>query len=182
MPSRTRFTPAGLLALALALTAAPHGAGADTNLATQAEAVLKHYCYRCHGRAGVAKGGMNFILDRDRLVARKKVLPGNAAESPLYQRVADGEMPPETVKVRPGKDELAALRKWSDAGAPGFAAAPDRRPVLSEADVSRLVLADLNGVEPRQRRFLRYFSFAHLVAAGAPESEVQSARLALAKL
>ena len=31
---------------------------------------------------------MSFILDRDRLIARKKVVPGNAQQSPLWKRVA----------------------------------------------------------------------------------------------
>jgi hypothetical protein len=165
-----------------ALVLVPIGPAAAADLGPRAQAVLKSYCYRCHGRAGSAKGGMNFILDRDRLLARGHVIPGKAADSPLYRRVAEGEMPPETVRVRPTPADLSVLRGWIDAGAPAFAPMSDRHAFFSEADVSRQILADLQAAEPRQRRFLRYFSFAHLVSAGVSDADLQSARLALAKL
>src|SRR5262249_17518327 len=50
------------------------------------------------------------------------------------------------------------------------------------ADVQRLVLADLRSLEPRQRRFARYLSLAHLAAAGLPAPELDRHRQALAKL
>jgi WD40 repeat protein/mono/diheme cytochrome c family protein len=180
MRSRAPRPRAGLPAFVLLLLAAAPAA-AD-GLATKAHAVLRTYCYRCHGQGGTAKGGMNFILDRDRLLARKKIVPGKAAESPLFERIRDGEMPPETVKVRPRPDEVAVLRQWIDAGAPAFAPTLPARPFLSEADVSRLVRTDLRNAEPRRRRFLRYFSFAHLAGAGVSPADLQTARQALAKL
>ena len=35
---------------------------------------------------------MSYILDRDRLIARKKLLPGDAKLSPIFKRVAAGKM------------------------------------------------------------------------------------------
>src|SRR5260370_31711735 len=53
----------------------------NTELAQKARAILKANCHRCHGRDGSVEGGMNFILDREKLFARKKIVPGKADES-----------------------------------------------------------------------------------------------------
>src|SRR4051812_8975448 len=45
-------------------------------LAARAHAILKANCYRCHGQEGAVEGGLNYILDRDKLIARRKVVPG----------------------------------------------------------------------------------------------------------
>jgi len=39
------------------------------DLATKARALFQTHCYRCHGQDGANEGGLNFILDRDKLVA-----------------------------------------------------------------------------------------------------------------
>src|SRR5262249_13327669 len=97
----------------LRLAAAPAAADPKTDdLAAKAQAVLKAHCQRCHGQPGTAKGGLFYILDRDTLVARKKVVPDRPDESELYRRIAKGEMPPASVKARPSKDDVLALRRW----------------------------------------------------------------------
>jgi hypothetical protein len=68
---------------------------AAEQLAARAHCVLRTYCHRCHGEGGAAEGGMNFVLDLQKLVARKRIIPGNAEKSRLYRRVQRGEMPPE---------------------------------------------------------------------------------------
>ena len=55
----------------------PPSAKGDGELARSALAVLKTHCYRCHGQDGAVEGGLNYVLDRDRLVARRKVVPGD---------------------------------------------------------------------------------------------------------
>jgi mono/diheme cytochrome c family protein len=166
-------------ALALGcLALPPHAAAADPKLADKALQVLRQRCSACHGGDGNAKGGFGFVLDRDRLISRAKVVPGHAADSELFQRVRDGDMPP---KKPLGDDERAVLRDWIDAGAPSFggtvvAAAP------SPAEVQRLVLADLRALGPRQRRFARYLSLSHLAAAGVSAEDLDRHRHALAKL
>src|SRR5262245_6106219 len=106
--------------LASAMLAGNSRARAAEDTATQARAVLQAHCAGCHGPGGTAKGGFDYLLDRDRLVARGQVVPGRAGESVLYQRVRDGEMPPPGERQRPTTDALAALRHWIDAGAPAF--------------------------------------------------------------
>src|SRR4051794_37402005 len=75
------------LSTATASRAAEDGAA----LARKAEAILKANCLRCHGKDGTLEGGMNYILDREKLVARKKIIPGKADDSPLVKKIAAGK-------------------------------------------------------------------------------------------
>jgi mono/diheme cytochrome c family protein len=151
-------------------------------LAGKARAVLKTHCYRCHGQDGKGKGGLNYLLDTDQLIVRGKVIPGKAAASALYQRVLKGEMPPSGQKPRPGPDDIALLKQWIDAGAPNVPDSVKPRPFLSDADILHLIRTDLQKINPRQRRFARYFTLTHLYNAGRPNADLQSCRHAVAKL
>src|SRR5260370_37713345 len=92
---------AGWLISLVGLVAAACPARAeDVALARKAREILQANCHRCHGQEGAVEGGMNYILDRDKLVARKRIVPGDAAGSALYKRVAAGKMPPPSEKVR----------------------------------------------------------------------------------
>jgi tetratricopeptide (TPR) repeat protein len=166
--------------LSAALAAEPDGAA----LARQAHDILKANCYRCHGQDGAVEGGMNYVLDFKTLVVRKKIIPGDAAKSKLYKRLTsdDDPMPPIDEKARPTKDDIALIRRWIDAGAPGLPAPPAKRDYLTEADVTRLIRDDLDEMDERARRFARYFSIAHLANAGLPEDQLQTNRLGLSKL
>ena len=88
------------LLLGCALAAGPLQA-ADADLAVKATAVLNANCRRCHGQDGTAEGGMNFILDPAKLVARKKIVPGQPDQSPLFKRLSTGKMPPAGEQPRP---------------------------------------------------------------------------------
>src|SRR5204862_1742459 len=84
-----------LLPLALLWVADPGTARAgEPGLAAKARAVLQAHCFKCHGQEGAAKGGFGHVLDREKLVKRGQLLPGNVALSELYRRVAKGELPP----------------------------------------------------------------------------------------
>src|SRR5207253_5148355 len=98
-------------------------AEADANVAQQGYAFLKKYCYACHGVA-IKKPPLK-VLDRELLVThmRKKaptqyLAPGKPEESYLWQRIQDGEMPPEEVVNKPTDDEKQAFKAWIAAGAP----------------------------------------------------------------
>ncbi len=176
MPAKTFALAAGLL-LVYALPAAAD----DAALAAKAHAVLKASCHRCHGQDGSVEGAMNFVLDLGKLADRKKVVAGNAAGSRLFRRMADGSMPPPDEHPRPSAADLAAVREWIDAGAPGAIAVTPRKPITA-ADVQALILADLDRFDRRARRFQRYFSLAHLHNAGVSADELQTYRNALSKL
>jgi mono/diheme cytochrome c family protein len=171
-----------LLPVALAAFADSGAWGADDPLPTRAQAVLKAHCFRCHGQDGTAKGGFGYVLDRDRLVARAKVVPGKPDDSELFQRLRDGEMPPAKQAPRPGPEDIGLLRRWIEAGAPAVRPAAGPRAFLPDAAVLGLILADLRTIEPHQRRFIRYLTLTHLANAGRPDEELQTCRLAVAKL
>jgi formylglycine-generating enzyme required for sulfatase activity/mono/diheme cytochrome c family protein len=172
-------TLALLLTPALTLHAAP--AGGDGALPAGARAVLARHCYRCHGQDGKAVAGV-FVLQRERLLARKKLVPGNAARSRLVASMADGEMPPPEEKSRPGAAEIDLVRRWVQAGAPDFAAPAPARAFLDDRAVLAAVEADLAKASPRDRRFLRYLTLTHLYNAGVSDDELENHRRGLSKL
>src|SRR5271168_3053851 len=90
----------GSVALAFIVTCTSVAAE-DADLATKARAVLKANCYRCHGQEGAVEGGMNYILDFDKLVQRKKVIAGQPDKSPLFKKVVNNLMPPPDELPRP---------------------------------------------------------------------------------
>ena len=172
----------GWLVAAVSLAASAFPARADDPaLAGKAQEILRANCYRCHGQDGSVEGGMSYILDRDKLVGRKKIVPGDAAGSPLYKRVAAGKMPPPSEKVRPSEGEVAVLKQWIDGGAKS-ATPSTPRPFMSEGDTSAAILADLEGMDRRARRFQRYFCVAHLSNQGLGDDELATYRAALSKL
>lgn len=164
----------------LAVTA-PAVADDKQALAAKAQAVFKAHCYRCHGQDGAIEGGLNYVTDLSKLVARKKVVPGNPDGSRLLKRMDEGTMPPPDEKPRPTAADTATVRKWIEAGAPGADAASPRA-VVSQADVLDAALADLEKMDRRTRRFQRYFALNHLYNAGLNDEELQTYRNALAKL
>lgn len=167
---------------ALLLSVSPSGAAADdAALAQKAQAVLKANCYRCHGQEGAVEGGMNYILDVAKLVQRKKIVAGNPDKSPLYKKVVNNLMPPPDEKPRPSDGDKEILRRWIEVGAISVAPVVERSPIRG-AEVTASILADLEKIEPRSRRFTRYFSIAHLHNAGLGDDELQTYRNALAKL
>src|SRR4051812_33918120 len=89
------------------LLPSPVRAADDPAIAREALAVFNKHCHRCHGQDGAVEGGLNYILDRDKLVARKKIVPGAPDQSPLFRRLATGKMPPADVQPRPTEAEIA---------------------------------------------------------------------------
>lgn len=152
-----------LIAAMLAGAATPVHAGQDpARLAVAAQAALRKNCARCHA-GGQAEGGFGFVLDAGQLVERKKVVPGDAAQSRLFKKVQGGEMPPEDEKPRPTPDEIATLKAWIDAGAPAFTeTSTQHRAFLSEKDILAAIRDHLRGLPPEDQPFVRYFTFAHL--------------------
>src|SRR5262249_30879634 len=145
------------LALLMAVGSLPAAEPDKAELARKAQEVLRANCYRCHGQDGVFEGGMNFILDPVKLVARKKIVPGKPDESPVYLRVVKGTMPPSDQTQRPGPADKEILKQWIAAGAPAASAPPPARTLIAQADLFRWMLNDLETMDRRSRRFVRYF-------------------------
>ncbi len=159
----------------------PLRADNQTELALKAQGVLKLHCYRCHGEGGAVEGGMNYISDLDRLVARKKVIPGKADVSPVFKRIAKGSMPPPDANDQLSDAEKTVVQQWIDAGAPSPQTGPPRK-FVTQTDAQDAILADLEKLDRRSRRFVRYFAFTNLWNAGLSEDELQTYRNSLNKV
>jgi hypothetical protein len=164
----------------------PENSATDANdnalLARQVQETLANFCYRCHGQDGMVEGGFNYLMDRDQLVASKKVVPGQPDKSRLFRRVVEGEMPPEDEKPRPGSDHVALLRRWIEAGAPAFTKPSTPHKFITLADIAGSIKADLEKRNERDQPFTRYFTLTHLYNAGVSEDQIQTYRNGLAKL
>ncbi|MFO0811335.1 MAG: SUMF1/EgtB/PvdO family nonheme iron enzyme [Gemmataceae bacterium] len=180
MPRLPTLLAAAFFAAATARAADP----AAAELAAKARQILDVNCHRCHGQDGTVEGGLNFILDAKKLVARKTVLPGEPGKSKLYKRLTneDDPMPPEAETVRPSKEDIALVRKWIAAGAPAVENATPARPFIADAQVMTWIHDDLAKADEGDRRFLRYFTVAHLYNAGLSDDELQTYRAGLSKL
>lgn len=156
--------------------------------ATKARTVFEKHCYACHGKEGANEGGMNFVLNRERLVATRKVVPNDLKASRALKRMVSDEMPPDEdqngkpIKVKPTKEEIDAVKQWIAAGAPDFAPKTVVRKFISNTDVLDYIHKDLLAANERQRRFLRYFTITHLYNAGLSDDELLSYRVGLSKL
>lgn len=168
-----------LSALSFASSSALAGAA---GLGPEAKAILQTHCAGCHGGGTASKGGFGFVLDRDRLIGRLLVTPGQAGQSDLFLRVQHGEMPPKSAKTRPSAAELKVLQRWIDAGVPSFDPAGKAAKILTPPEVVDAILADLDRLEPRRRKFTRYLTLSHLAGAGRSVNDLAVTREAAGKL
>src|SRR5438105_3803872 len=153
------------------------------DLAERVQAVFRANCYRCHGEEGASEGGFNFVLNLEKL-SRTVVKPRNSAGSQLYARISakdENMMPPEGETPRPSASDIALVKSWIEAGAPALPGAKPREFIGNDAIVKH-ILADVRQANERSRRFMRYFTLAHLYNAGVSEDELQTYRNAFTKL
>ena len=149
-------------------------------LAKAAQAILKEHCYSCHGEAGAAEGGVNYVLEVPRLISRGKLVAGNAVKSKLYTQVKTGNMPKDSEPL--SKADIETLRQWIDAGAPDFNPPAAQREFISPAKMFEFIKADLEAIDSRKRPLIRYFTLTHLYNAGLSDDELATYRNGLAKL
>jgi mono/diheme cytochrome c family protein len=171
-----------VLACGLVLTP-PAALQADeppTDLARKAKAILEKSCHRCHGENGTVEGGFGYVLDREQLVSRKRIVPGNPARSKLFLRIESGDMPADGKALT--KDEIALVKQWIEAGAADFNPGTEKRKFISTEDVLTFMRADIKKRAEPDRKFTRYVTLTHLYNAGRPEDELQGYRNAVSKL
>ena len=152
----------------------------NADLAKKTQAILEKSCHRCHGGNGSIEGGFAYVMNRQQLVNRKRVVPGDAAKSKLFHRVESGDMPPDGKGL--GKDDIATVKRWIEAGAPDFNTTVEKRTFISVEDALAQMLADISKRDEPDRKFIRYLTLTHLYNAGRPEDELQGYRNGVAKL
>lgn len=81
--------------------------------------ILKANCFRCHGEDGEMDGEFDLRLRRLIVTGGESgpaINPGNLAESYLFERINNGEMPPEKKKLT--DVEIDTIGRWIEQGAP----------------------------------------------------------------
>jgi hypothetical protein len=121
-------------------------AGCDS-VKTEALRILKTNCAPCHQNPA-NQANFSFVLDVDRLAmsasstGKRFIVAGYPEQSRLFERVANGEMPPPIITQRPTANDVMALRQWIsgcitlgtggfgqlDAGAPDTISEPPSSP------------------------------------------------------
>ncbi len=82
--------------------------------------ILKTHCFHCHGEDGRKEGGLDLRLRRLIMAGGESgevIVAGDPDESYLLERIVDGDMPPEEVKLRPTEHEIETIRRWIAEGA-----------------------------------------------------------------
>jgi len=129
-------------------------------LAVLGSNLARTYCYDCHGLK--FNGSSDFdVLQSDRLRQFGYVVVGAAEDSPMWQRIASGEMPPEDAAGQLGDDEKLSLRHWIEAGAPQPTASPARK-FKSRDSLLSDIYSDLNSLPTSAHIYQRYFDLSHL--------------------
>ncbi len=127
--------------------------------------ILSDRCFTCHGPDSAARQA-DLRLDREESALAAAIVAGDAASSPLVERVSSDDPdlkmpPPESHRLPLTSAQIETLRRWIDAGAkyePHWAYIPPVRSAVPEVqdkawprgDIDRFVLARLEaaGVEP----------------------------------
>lgn len=145
MPRSATFTGTLLLVLASSvplMAGAPDSIDADAAVSYERDVrpILKAQCFHCHGEAGEIEGSLDVRLRR--LLVKggdsgPAVVPGKPEESPLFERVAAGEMPPPEIAEKLKAEEVEIIRKWIASGAPTLRKEPTEigdGPLITQED------------------------------------------------
>ncbi|CAK8993678.1 DUF1553 domain-containing protein [Durusdinium trenchii] len=151
--------------------------------------LLKTHCFHCHGEEPEVQGSLDVRLVRwmesggDSGTA---VVKGSAEESLLYQRIRDGEMPPDEGKQL-SHDEIAIIRQWIDEGAQTARPEPESidGPLITEEERSYWAFLPIERIDPpsveaadRARTPIDSFLLSRLEEQGFSYAE-EASRLAL---
>src|ERR1019366_8868659 len=90
--------------------------------AAQVKEIFRTRCLECHSEPKVA-GGIN-IFDHAGLLGKKRLVPGKADESLIYQLVTanDASSMPPPGQPRLSQQQVETVRDWINDGAPAFPA------------------------------------------------------------
>jgi hypothetical protein len=160
---------------------------------SKAQAVLEKHCSRCHQNGKLVKKekpakGFGDAMQLDALVNNtKRILPGNPDGSPLFQVIANKQMPYDLYqggdyeKPSVTDDDLNALRDWITKAGAEAAAKCDTTPYNAK-DLVDAMYQDLGSQPEHRRRNTRYISIAHLKPSCASKEELEVYRQGVIRL
>ncbi len=82
--------------------------------------ILKAHCFQCHGEGEELEGGLDLRLRRLMLKGGDTgpaFAAGDHAKSLLFEKIAEGEMPPGKRVTKLAKRDIDLIARWIDAGA-----------------------------------------------------------------
>lgn len=112
---------------------------ASLRFETDVRAILRTHCLQCHGEEPEVQGNLDLRLVRFMHHGGDSgpaIVPGKPEDSTLYQRLRDGEMPPDESK-QISADELRIIHDWIVAGAKTVREEPESlglEPYITEED------------------------------------------------
>lgn len=129
-------------------------------LAAEAGRILERNCLQCHRGSGSASKAKFDVRDVNSMIEYGVIVKGAPKDSLIRELAHRGTMPPRSQPQlsRLIGEDVEALEKWIQAGAPDFPAVKPRTPIALESTL-RTIVADLRRIsEPRLRSRQRYFS------------------------
>jgi hypothetical protein len=145
-------------------------------LATSVLGILTRDCGPCHAGSERA-GGVGAIDDVDSLVSSGLIVPGNAAQSPLFDSIRSGRMPPAGMLSRPSVGEQWLLEGFIDSLSVD-AEECELPPFPSVDETYAAMLADVTTQPEADRPFIRYVSLTDSAGEACGE-RLQERRYAL---
>jgi hypothetical protein len=150
-----------------------------TSSVARANQVLDAYCASCHGPDSIGDGGFATVLDTEAMVASGLVVADDPENSPLYQRMISGSMPPKA-DPQPTPGDVDAVRAWIACGAlawpvfnsPGLPYTPVEERLALMAD-------DLDALPAAERAGVRYLDITPLANTGLSIERLSEYRAAL---
>ncbi len=159
----------------------------------KAQAVFDKHCARCHQVGKLVKRekpakGFGDVMQLKELAANpKRILPGNPDGSPMFQVLANKQMPYDVYqegdvdKPTPTADEVAALREWiMEAGKEGASLCKPYE--MPYKDLVNVMYQDLGSLPEHRRAHTRYLSLANLKASCASDADMEIYRQGAIKL
>ncbi len=159
---------------------APPGEDCDAQRQAALE-LLDSRCAGCHTGENAA-APFDDLYDLDRMITEGKLVPGDAEHSRLVVAMESGSMPPASDGGPLSAEDIAVVRDWIDVCLHAPDCTPDHA-IGTDGTLERLRvdIADPETVGLEDRRFVRYFTLAHLYDAGTCGHALDPHRRALTK-
>lgn len=156
-------------------------------LRAEVEQTLAGACYACHA-GGQASGGFALADDIEGMLTRGYIVPGAPEGSPLYRKVASGEMPLGGPPLAPSQiatlGEFIAACTRDDGELPGLGEPPgcvNPDTHIPSAAALAAMKADLVSLDLVTAPSVRYIDLTALHNAGYCQKQIEGWRHALAK-